>query len=475
MRITFYGAARTVTGSQHLIEVNDKRILLDCGLYQGKRADAFRINREFPFDPASIDAVVLSHAHIDHSGNLPNLVKQGFDGEIICTHATRDLCGAMLRDSGHIHERDAEFVNKKRKRGENPVEPLYTEDDAIIALDYFTSLSYSRSHTLLPGVTLTLHDAGHMLGSAFVVLDIADQDEKRDLRLVFSGDIGRAGIPIIRDPQTIDSADYLILESTYGDRLHPPYEDDTKRMEQIINDTYRRGGSVIIPAFAVGRTQQLVYTLHQLARAGDIPNMPIFVDSPLAADVTNVYRSHPECYDAEMRAFVSRLDGTTDPFGFSRLTYTRTVEESKRLNFLDKPAIIIAASGMMEAGRILHHLKNRIEDPRTTILVVGWQAEQTLGRRIVDGAPEVRIFGEPYHNRAHREVLNGFSGHADRDGLLDWVGAMFRTADHTASRKPRRAWLVHGELKAQEALALALHDRYDLLVDIPDRGDTFTV
>jgi metallo-beta-lactamase family protein len=472
MRVTFYGAARTVTGSQHLIEVNGKRILLDCGLYQGKRADAFKINREFPFDPASIDAVVLSHAHIDHSGNLPNLVKQGFDGEIICTHATRDLCGAMLRDSGHIHERDAEFVNKKRKRHEDPVEPLYTEEDAILALGSFTSLSYSRPHRLLPGVTLRFHDAGHMLGSAFVVLDIAEQDEKRDLRLVFSGDIGRAGIPIIRDPQTIDSADYLILESTYGDRLHPPYEDDTKRMEQIINDTYRRGGSVIIPAFAVGRTQQLVYTLHQLARAGDIPNMPIFVDSPLAADVTNVYRSHPECYDAEMRAFVSNLDGAGDPFGFSRLTYTRTVEESKRLNFLDKPAIIIAASGMMEAGRILHHLKNRIEDPRTTILIVGWQAEHTLGRRIVEGVPEVRIFGEPYHNRAHREVLNGFSGHADRDGLLDWVGAM---CQRESERKPRRVWLVHGEPKAQESLALALHDRYDLRVDIPDRGDSFSL
>lgn len=468
MRLTFHGAARTVTGSQHLLEVNGKRILLDCGLYQGKRADAFRINRHLPFDPEALDLVILSHAHIDHSGNLPNLVKSGYRGEIIATHATRDLCAAMLLDSGHIQERDVEYVNKVRRRqGEPPTEPLYTEEDAAACLDSFTSHSYRRAHEVLPGVTLTFHDAGHMLGSAFVVLDIEDQQDKRDLRLVFSGDLGRAGIPIIRDPEPLDHADYLILESTYGDRLHPPYEDDSHRMQQIITETYQRGGSLIIPAFAVGRTQQLVYTLHKLWRAGDIPNLPIFVDSPLAIDVTEVFRSHPECYDEEMRAFMRQLGGGQDPLGFSRLAYTRTSDESKKLNDLEQPAIIIAASGMMEAGRVLHHLKNRIEDARTTILIVGFQAENTLGRRIMDGERDVRIFGERYANRAHCEVLTGFSGHADRDELLAWVGAL--------DAPPRRIWLVHGELTAQQALAGALTERGAHSVDIPERGASFEV
>jgi metallo-beta-lactamase family protein len=318
----------------------------------------------------------------------------------------------------------------------------------------------------MPGVTLTFGDAGHMLGSAFVVLDIEDRERGRDTRLVFSGDLGRKGIPIIRDPATVASADLLILESTYGDRLHPPYEDDSKRMEAIITETYKRGGMVLIPAFAVGRTQQLVYMLHQLSRKGDIPDMPIFVDSPLAIDVTAAYRLHPECYDDEIRQFMLGSDGRRlDPFGFDDLHYTRTSQESKRLNYLREPAIIIAASGMMEAGRILHHLHNRIDDPRTTVLVVGWQAENTLGRRLVEGEREVRIFGEMHPNRARVEVLNGFSGHADRDELLGWVGAM--------AKKPRRAFLVHGEEKSAFALAEALQAQYEIQVDVPERGASF--
>jgi metallo-beta-lactamase family protein len=299
-----------------------------------------------------------------------------------------------------------------------------------------------------------------MLGSAFVVLDIEDHDAKRDYRLVFSGDIGRAGIPIIRDPQTIDGADYLIMESTYGDRLHPPFADDRERMEQIIIQTYKRGGLILIPAFAVGRTQQVVYTLHQLRQKGDIPDMPVFVDSPLAIDVTAAYRAHPECYDDEIRAFVTQAGGRIDPFGFEDLTYTRSADESKKLNFLREPAIIIAASGMMEAGRILHHLKNHIEDPRTTVLVVGFQAENTLGRRLVDGEKTVRVFGETYQNRAQVEVMSGFSGHADRDELLAWVGAI--------GRKPSRIFLVHGEPPAQFALADSLKQRFGMQVDVPD-------
>lgn len=467
MKITFYGAARTVTGSQHLIEVNGSRILLDCGLYQGKRAEAYERNKHLPFDPKSIDVMVLSHAHIDHSGNIPNLVKNGFDGDIVCTYATRDLCATMLLDSGHIQERDVEFVNKKlAQRGEPLKEPIYTQNDAAHSLNAFIGMGYDHARTIAPGVTLTLIDAGHMLGSASVVLDIEDREKKRDLRLVFSGDIGRVGLPIIRDPHTVNSADVLIMESTYGDRLHPPYEDDSRHMERIIGETVRRGGVVLIPAFAVGRTQQVIYTLHQLALKGDIPDIPIYVDSPLAIDVTSVYRTHPECYDDEMQHFLMS-ERLTDAFGFNRLTYTRTTEESKKLNFLQGSAVIIAASGMMEAGRILHHLKNHIEDPRTTVLVVGWQAENTLGRRLVEGEETVRIFGETYHNRVHVEVLNGFSGHADRDELLGWVGAI--------QRKPGRTFLVHGEPKPALSLADALKEKYGLQVDVPEFRQTVEV
>ncbi len=460
MRLTFYGAAQTVTGSQHLVEVNGLRILLDCGLYQGKRTEANERNRTLPFDAKTVDVMVLSHAHIDHSGNIPNLVKSGFRGDILCTHATRDLCAVMLLDSGHIQENDAAFVNKKlAKRGQPRIEPIYTQADATASLHYFTSQSYDRTRTIAPGVKLTFIDAGHMLGSASVILDIEDRDTHQDIRLVFSGDIGRKGIPIIRDPQSPDAADILIMESTYGDRTHEAYPDSEKQLERIINNTYRRGGKIIIPAFAVGRTQQLVYSLHQLADKGDIPRLPIFVDSPLAVNTTDVFRTHPECFDEETQAFVMETGNRRDPFGFADLTYTRSVEESKKLNFLREPAIIISASGMAETGRILHHLKNNIEDSRTTVLIVGWQAPDTLGRKLVDHQKVLKIFGEEYHNNAQIEVLNGFSGHADSGELLGWVEAM--------KRKPRRTFLVHGELEAANSLARGLRDRYGLQVDIP--------
>ena len=469
MQVSFYGAARTVTGSQHLIEVNGKQILLDCGLYQGRRVEARERNRHLPFDASAVDVMVLSHAHIDHSGNIPNLVRSGYRGEIICTYATRDLCATMLLDSAHIQERDVEYVNKRRrKRGEDPVEPIYNRRDALDSLSSFTSQSYERPREIAPGVTLTLLDAGHMLGSAIVVLDIEDHDSHKDVRLVFSGDLGRTGIPIIRDPQNVESADVLIMESTYGGRLHPPYVDANKELERIINEAYQRGGKIIVPAFAVGRTQQLVFTLHQLAQRGDIPNLPIYVDSPLAIDTTAIFRLHPEVYDEEILNFMlNGQDGRRDPFNFGDLIYTRQVEDSKKLNFLRDPAIIISASGMAEHGRILHHLKNNIEDPKNTVLIVGWQAENTLGRKLVDKEPVVRIFGEEYQNRAHCEVLNGFSGHADHDELLDWVGVM--------RDKPRRTFLVHGEEAAAQALSESLYDAYHLEVDIPEWKQSFQV
>ena len=468
MKITFHGAARTVTGSQHLIEVNGHRLLLDCGLAQGKRKEAFERNRQIRFDPASVDVLVLSHAHIDHSGNIPGLVKRGFRGDIVCTAATRDLCATMLLDSAHIQEKDVEYVNRKRERqGKNLFEPLYTQEDAVAAMRYFVGMAYDRPREILPGVRLTLLDAGHMLGSAIVVLDIQDRAAGQDTRLVFSGDLGRPGIPIIRDPETVDRADVLIMESTYGDRLHEPFPDSERELARIINETYQRGGMIIVPAFAVGRTQQLVYTLNRLVSRAEIPRLPVYVDSPLATNVTGVFRTHPEVYDAEIRQFLL-TDTDKDPFGFAMLTYTRSVEESKELNFLHEPAIIISASGMAETGRILHHLKNRIEDPRNTILIVGFQAPDTLGRRIVERAPVVRIFGDEYRLKAHVEVLEGFSGHADRNDLLGWVGAM--------QQKPRRTFLVHGEEASSLALADGLRREIGLgRVDVPTLHETVEI
>lgn len=467
MKLSFYGAARTVTGSKHLIEVNGTRILLDCGIFQGGRGDTYEENLNFPFDPKTIDILILSHAHIDHSGNIPNLVKQGFNGDIICTPATRDLCATMLPDSGFIQEKDADFVNKKHKRrGDKSVEPIYTYQDALTSMQYFTTRGYGRRATIADGVGLTFHDAGHMLGSASIVLDIVDRETSRDYRLIFSGDVGRAGIPIIRDPEILDGGQYLIMESTYGDRLHEAYEDSERKLEKIITETYRRNGSVIMPAFAVGRTQQIVYTLHQLLKKGDIPKMPIYVDSPLAVNATSVFQLHPECYDDEIRKFMTEIN-SHDPFGFELVTYVRQVEESKQLNYKREPCIIISASGMAEFGRIVHHISNRIEDPNNTILITGWQAPNTLGRKLVEKHPEVRIFGELQPVRARVEVLNGFSGHADHDELMNWVGGM--------RHKPEKVFLVHGEEKASTALQKSLSEHFNMNVSVPVQKQQFTL
>lgn len=469
MQIGFFGAAHTVTGSQHLITINGHRILLDCGLYQGKREESRSRNVKLPFDASKVDVVVLSHGHIDHSGNIPNLVKSGFTGKIICTSATLDLCRAMLPDSGHIQEKDIEYANKKRaKRGEPLMKPIYTQEDAALALEHFEGIEYGQPYPLFENITLTLYDAGHMLGSAIVALDMKESKFKPSTRLVFSGDLGRPNVPILRDPTFLDAADVLLIESTYGGRTHPPIEDSAEKLKQTLISTYQRGGRVIIPAFAVERTQMLVYMLNQLYHNGDLPNEPFYVDSPLAVNVTNIFRKHPQYFDDETTQYLKRKDPDGDIFGFQRLRYIKDVEQSKELNTLDGPCVIISASGMAEAGRIQHHLKNNMENPRNTILIVGWQAPNTLGRRLVERVPKVRIFGEEFKLKAEVVTLNGFSGHADHPGLLTWAQA-FR-------KKPKQVFVVHGEPEASQALADGL--RKDLgfkNVQVPGLHQTITV
>ncbi len=469
MKITFHGAVRTVTGSQHLVEVNGLKILLDCGLYQGSRKETYERNQHLPFNAAEIDLLVLSHAHIDHCGNIPNLVKSGFRGSIFCTYATRDLAAVMLNDSARIQESDIQYLNKKRERqGQPPLAPIYTVPDAIRSLNSFVGIGYERPFPIAPGITLTFFDAGHILGSAIVALDIAEEDSRRDIRLVFSGDLGRFDRPILRDPTFITEADVLLVESTYGNRLHETQEDASKKLESIIHETYKRGGKVIVPSFAVGRTQELVYRLHQLVENGRIPaHLPVYVDSPMAVDATGIYRLHPEAFDEEMSQFLAE-NGHKDAFGFEMMRYTRSTAESKALNALPEPAVIISASGMAEAGRILHHLKNNIEDPRNTILIVGWQAPNTLGRRLVERQPRVRIFGEEYELKAQVAKINGFSAHADRDELLEWTG-------HLAQR-PSHTYIVHGEEEASLAFANSLRQQQQFPnVQVPELGQSFII
>ncbi len=461
MELTFWGAARTVTGSQHLLSLGPKQLLLDCGLFQGRRADTYAINKQLPFEARNVSAALLSHAHIDHSGNLPNLVQEGFRGDIYCTHATRDLCSAMLRDSALIQEEDARFLNKHRHDDEPPVQPLYTAEDAEAALQHFSSFNYNQPFSPLPGVRVTFGDAGHMLGSVWELIEIAQNGHP--VRLCFSGDLGRTNLPILRDPQPMPEADYLIVESTYGDRLHPPIQEAVPQLHQALQDAIQRGGKIVIPAFAVERTQELVLYFNELHEKGELPNIPFYVDSPLAVNVTEVFRNHPECYDAETRE-VLRNDPDGNAFGFHRLTYIRSVEQSKSLNNLRGPAVIISASGMAETGRVLHHLRNTIEDPRNIILLVSYQAENTLGRKLADGAQHVHILGDEFHVRAEVRQIQAFSGHADRNDLLNWVKPQ--------ASQLRGVFVVHGE----EPSALALADGIRALgiqnVQVPSRGQS---
>jgi metallo-beta-lactamase family protein len=462
VRLQFFGAVRTVTGSMHRLQVNGTSILLDCGLFQGRRWQSYERNRHFDFDPAGIEALLLSHAHIDHSGNIPSLTRQGFTGNIFATSATVDLCSAMLRDSAYIQTQDAAYVNKRRqRRGEPSVEPLYSIADAADSLRYFVGLGYGRPFPVAPGVRMAFHDAGHILGSALTVLDLQEGEHK--LRLCYSGDLGARDQPIVRDPSLVEDIDVLILESTYGNRVHETPEDAQYKLERVIMKTWERGGKVIVPAFAVGRTQTLVFQLHQLIRARRIPDLPIFVDSPLAINVTEIFRLHPECYDDETSDFMAN---SGDPFGFGRLRYARSVDESKELNSLREPAVIISASGMAEAGRILHHLKNNIPDPRNTVLMVGYQAANTLGRKILERRERVPIFGEMVPLRAQVEAIDGYSAHADREGLLSWVRSV-------RGERLRRVFVVHGEEAESQALAEGLRDLGGLQVEVPRLGQAF--
>jgi metallo-beta-lactamase family protein len=442
LEIEFYGAAREVTGSCHILRVNGSTVLLDCGMFQGKRSDAEHKNRTLPVPIADIDSVVLSHAHIDHSGRLPYLVAEGYTKTIWATAATRDLSAVMLADSAHIQEKDAEFLAKHKK---DFVQPLYAMRHTVRALELMVAVPYNKPFDVVPGVRCSYVDAGHILGSASVVLDCVEGSVSK--RLVFSGDIGRSGLAIIRDPVPPTGADEIIMESTYGDRDHESVDGARARLAEVVRQTAARGGRVLIPAFAVGRTQELVYNLHSLVRESAIPSIPIFVDSPLAVDTTTVFEMHPEIFD-ESEDMVRKVK---DLFEFPLVHYTRDVEESKALAHMSGPMIIIAASGMAEAGRILHHLAQGASDPRNTILIVGFQAEHTLGRRIVEKAPILKIFGDEIPLRAHVEVINGYSAHADRTELRTWLDAVKVT-----SPKLSGVYLVHGEIKAQDELQTTL-------------------
>lgn len=464
LKLTFHGAARTTTGSMHLLEINGERILLDCGIFQGKRKEAFERNRNFPFDPHSIDRVVLSHAHMDHSGNLPTLVRKGFDGEIICTPATCDLCDIMLRDSAHIQEKDIEFVNKRRgKQGKNLFEPLYLMPDVEKTVKLFQCRPYGKEYEIAEGAVATFNDAGHILGSASVTIDF-DAGDGSNKRLLFTGDMGRYNMPILNDPVVVKDIDFLITESTYGNRYHPPLADVKGRLKAFIEDIYRQKSKMVIPSFAVGRTQELVFFLRELYQQGRIPEVPIFVDSPLSSKATEVFERHSECYDAETSRVI--FDGD-QPFQFKRLKYVTETEDSKKLNNFQGPAVIISSSGMCEAGRVLHHLRNTIWNPRNIILFVGYQAENTLGRKIVDHETPVKIFGEDVDINARVHTINALSAHADRTELLDYFGEMGPEVEH--------AFVVHGEVEQAESLADGLRDIGARDVVVPEPGQSFEV
>ncbi len=456
MRLTSYGAAREVTGSKHLAEISGQRILFDCGLFQGRRREAEHKNRELPFAANTIDAMVLSHAHIDHSGVLPMLVKNGYTGPIFATPATRDLCAIMLADSAHIQKRDAEWLSKKKQ---SFISPLYDIDDVQNTMLRFVSIPYDLPFEILPGIKLTFHDAGHVLGSAMCKVEY--KEEGRARRFLFGADLGRRNMPILRDPWEPEDADIVMMESTYGDRDHEPIESMDAHLAQVVNETHQRGGAIIIPSFALERAQEIVYSLKRLEVSGVIPAMPVYVDSPLTVNVTEVFRLHTDCFDREIRDMMLE---SGDPFQLESIRYIRNVEQSKALNKLDEPSIIISAAGMCENGRIQHHLKNHCGDPKNTIMIVGFQAKHTLGRRIVERQQEIKIFGRMYELNAHVEVMNAFSAHAGREELLRFGGRFKDCAE--------KVLLVHGEESAMDALKAGLEERgqKNVFVQLPGKA-----
>ncbi len=463
MKVTFLGGAGSVTGSMHLLEVGTSRVLVDCGLFFGRRAEAWEKNRNFPFAPDSLDAVVLSHAHIDHAGNLPGLVKQGFHATIFSTLATRNLCAVMLKDSAHIQLQDAEYVSKKhRQQGLPPVEPLYDLADAQAAMNYFVGLPFHREIAVAGGIRVGFVNAGHILGSALTVFEL--NDNGRRFRLAYVVDLGRKHLPLLPDPQLIADADVMIMESTYGNRLHGTLEAAEAKLGDAVRRTCARGGKVIIPAFALGRTQDILYCLRRLIGRREIPDVPIYVDSPLAVNVTEVFRIHSELFDEETGKMLAE---GVDPFEFDNLTFVRGIADSQRIQTSREPMVIISASGMCETGRILHHLKSAIGDSRNTIVVVSFMAENTLGRRIVEKEKRLKIFGEEYPLNAEVVIINAFSAHADRDELIDYA--------RQAGGRCRKLILVHGEKDQALALADRLRDpgRWEIIV--PEKGESLVL
>jgi len=466
MKIAFFGAAKEVTGSKHLITTNDgKKILLDCGMFQGKGEDTDKANRNFGFNPKEIDYLILSHAHIDHSGLIPLFVKNGFEGMIICTHATRDLCAIMLQDSGRIQESDTRTYNKKlAKRGLPPVEPIYTAQDALKSLQQFVSITYEQKFRVTENVTLTFTDSGHILGSAAINLKIKEDD--RIINFCYTGDIGRQTNSILRNPQPFPQADILVAESTYGNRLHEIKKEAQNKLQKIVVNTcvYKRG-KLIIPAFSVGRTQEIVYALNQLENEGKLPKVKIYVDSPLSVNATNIYRMHPECFNKEI---LQSMEKDPDPFGLNNLTYIQAVEDSKRLNALKEPCIIISSSGMMEAGRIKHHLANNISNPNNTILVVGYCEPSTLGARIKRGDKEVSIHGTKYEVKADVQTMEEFSAHGDYAEMIVYMSCQDK-------KQIKKMFLVHGEEQVIVEYKKILEENRFENIQIPDKAINYDI
>ncbi len=464
MNVKFCGAARQVTGSAHLLTLSDGfKILLDCGLYQGNDDDMDDFNTQWLFDPREINCVILSHAHIDHSGRLPKLIRDGYKGPIFSTHATRSLCAIMLLDSAFIQERDAAYWNKKNSDKKKKREPLYDKDDVKATMDRFISYSYGRTFEVYPGVSVTFRDAGHILGSASVHMKIREKNGEV-INFGFTGDIGRPNRPILRDPQLMDPVDYLICESTYGDKEHETAPQETEKLLEIIHHTcVEKKGKLIIPAFSVGRTQEIVYIMDQLEHAGRLPHIPVYVDSPLAVNATTIFGSHPECYDSELSSYILK---DPNPFGFNNLTYIKEVNASKQLNSSRKPCVIISASGMANAGRVKHHIFNNVSNPRTTILIVGFCAPGTLGRLLRDGLDELKMFGVTKKVKAEIKTMDSFSAHGDRSEMHDFIRNQRKTL--------KKLFLVHGEIERQESFRDYLGERgFHGVVEIPDLGESF--
>jgi len=466
MKIKFCGAAKTVTGSQHLIEINGKKILLDCGIFQGKREDSYQMNRKFIFNPEEIHCVILSHAHIDHAGNLPTLYAKGFRGTVYSTPATRDLCSIMLIDSAYIQQKDTEYVNKRRAKKKLPLfNPLHTIEDAKNILTLFKTVSYRKKfdiNGLNDEVFVTFYDAGHILGSSSIVLEYRENGVWH--KLGFTGDLGRKNLPILKDPDFMGDVDYIITESTYGGLYHEPATEIERNLTDTISEAVNSKGIIIVPAFSVGRTQELVYEISKMTSSGRLPEFPVYVDSPLSVNATEIFKLHPECFDEETYSLIS---SGVDIFGIDRIKYIKNAEESKKLNNIKNTAMIISASGMCEAGRILHHLANNIGNPKNTIMIIGYMAEQTLGRELIKASDKpgykVKIFGDEFIVRAKVRVLNSFSAHADSGELLDYFGKFDKS-------KLRKIFLVHGESPQQENFKGILESNGFKNILIPERG-----